>query len=140
MERQVSVTLPGAAGMDRMRSIMAVLRKQPPTSLGSLPVVRIRDYDALTISSPGSPPMPFAGARGDLVMFDLGGTAAEAGSGRLPAIGNCVAARPSGTEPKIKFYLFGKHTPGGDLSADKVSVKAGLDSLWSWIEADAAKR
>ena len=131
MERQVSVTLPGAAGMDRMRSIMAVLRKQPPTSLGSLPVVRIRDYDALTISSPGSPPMPFAGARGDLVMFDLGGTAAEAGSGRLPAIGNCVAARPSGTEPKIKFYLFGVEPPcrREELDAAKGRLAARLDAM-----------
>jgi phosphoglucomutase len=54
--------------------------------------------------------------------------------------GRSFAVRPSGTEPKIKFYLFGKHAPGGDLSANKKAVAEGLANLWSWIEADAAKR
>jgi phosphoglucomutase len=54
--------------------------------------------------------------------------------------GRSFAVRPSGIEPKIKFYLFGKKAPGGDLSAAKESVKTGLAKLWSWIEADAAKR
>ena len=54
--------------------------------------------------------------------------------------GRSFAVRPSGTEPKIKYYLFGKNAPGGDLSAAKSSVQAGLAALWSWIEADAAKR
>jgi phosphoglucomutase len=56
------------------------------------------------------------------------------------ADGRSFAVRPSGTEPKIKFYLFGKAAPGGDLAAAKASVAAGLDSLWSWIEADAKTR
>ena len=54
--------------------------------------------------------------------------------------GRPFAVRPSGTEPKIKFYLFGKHAPGGDLSAAKDHVKSGLANLWAWIETDAAKR
>jgi phosphoglucomutase/phosphomannomutase len=64
-------------------------------------------------------------------MFDLGGTAAEAGSGRLPAIGNCVAARPSGTEPKIKFYLFGIEPPcrREELDAAKGRLAARLDAM-----------
>jgi phosphoglucomutase/phosphomannomutase len=37
---------------------------------------------------------PLSGPRGDLVIFDLAET------------GNYVAARPSGTEPKVKFYMF----------------------------------
>jgi phosphoglucomutase len=54
--------------------------------------------------------------------------------------GRSFAVRPSGTEPKIKFYLFGKAAPSPDLESSKAKVSAWLDSLWSWIEADAAKR
>jgi phosphoglucomutase len=48
--------------------------------------------------------------------------------------------RPSGTEPKIKFYLFGKSAVGGDLSAAKKMVADSLASLWKWIEEDAKGR
>jgi phosphoglucomutase len=54
--------------------------------------------------------------------------------------GRSFAVRPSGTEPKIKFYLFGKSAPGGDLAAAKSAVSTGLANLWKWIEADAASR
>ncbi|OYU98980.1 MAG: hypothetical protein CFE26_26590 [Verrucomicrobiales bacterium VVV1] len=56
------------------------------------------------------------------------------------ADGRSFAVRPSGTEPKIKFYLFGKAAPGGELADAKAKVKAGLDSLWKWIEDDAKTR
>jgi phosphoglucomutase len=54
--------------------------------------------------------------------------------------GRSFAVRPSGTEPKIKFYLFGKAAPGGDLTETKQKVRDGLAALWSWIEADAKNR
>jgi phosphoglucomutase len=54
--------------------------------------------------------------------------------------GRSFAVRPSGTEPKIKFYLFGKAAPGGDLAAAKAKVRADLETLWAWIESDAASR
>jgi phosphomannomutase len=136
LERQIAITLPGAAGMDRMREIMASLRAKPPKSLGGLEVERIRDYAALTVSVPGGVAQPFAGAKGDLVMFDLaepGAAARGASSAGLPfpAVANCVAARPSGTEPKIKFYLFAAAPPcaASELAAAKQALAARLDSL-----------
>jgi phosphoglucomutase len=54
--------------------------------------------------------------------------------------GRSFAVRPSGTEPKIKFYLFGKAAPGGDLAAAKSAVQTSLSTLWAWIEKDAAGR
>ncbi len=55
--------------------------------------------------------------------------------------GRRFAVRTSGTEPKIKYYLFGKGAPGAqDLNASKERVKAELQALWSWLEADAHRR
>jgi hypothetical protein len=46
-------------------------------------------------------------------MFDLAGLpgAEQVGPGGFPAVSNCVAARPSGPEPKIKVYLFTASPP-----------------------------
>jgi phosphoglucomutase/phosphomannomutase len=135
-ERQVAVTLPGASGMERMREIMAGLRAAPPATIGGLDVVRIRDYSSLTTSVPGAAPLPFAGAKGDLVMFDLAGLP-DTGSGspvHFPALGNCVAARPSGTEPKIKFYLFAASAPCP--VAEREGMKRLLDERLDSLEQD----
>jgi len=139
LERQVAITLPGAAGMDRMREIMAHLRSKPPATLGGLPVARVRDYGSLTTSTPITAAVPFAGSKGDLVMFDLGEpaapaislTASDVAAGSFPALANCVAARPSGTEPKIKFYLFAAAPPCGQpqLAATKAALTQRLDLL-----------
>jgi phosphomannomutase len=133
LERQVAITLPGASGMDRMKEIMATLRSKPPARLGGLDVVRTRDYASLTTAVPGSAPVPFAGAKGDLVIFDLAGLP-DAGSGspgHFPALGNAVAARPSGTEPKIKFYLFTAALPcsAAELPSAKRALVTRLDAL-----------
>jgi phosphoglucomutase/phosphomannomutase len=133
-ERQINVMLPGASGMDRMKEIMAALRATPPKSFGGLDVVRTRDQASLTTWTPGAAPESYAGVKSDLVIFDLAGLP-EAGTrladGRFPALGNAVAARPSGTEPKIKFYLFAVAPPGpaAELAATKQSLTARLDAI-----------
>lgn len=93
-ERTVSATMPGSEGMARMMRLMARLRTDPPRTLGGMQVRQIRDYENQALLSPGQPAKQLAGPQGDLVMFDL------------EAEGNYVAVRPSGTEPKVKFYLF----------------------------------
>ncbi|MBW8885922.1 MAG: hypothetical protein JF612_14360 [Planctomycetia bacterium] len=84
----------GSAGMARMQSLMKQFRSSPPRSLGGLAVKQIRDYLNLTTTPLGGPSQPLDAPRGDMVILDL----AEEG--------NYVAVRPSGTEPKVKFYLF----------------------------------
>ncbi len=86
--------MPGSEGMVRMQALMSKFRSDPPQSLGGIPVAAIRDYERLTHTVVGQAPQPLAGPQGDLIFFDL----AEHG--------NYVAARPSGTEPKVKFYMF----------------------------------
>jgi len=133
-ERQISVMLPGASGMDRMKEIMATLRAEPPAAFGGLDVVRTRDQASLTTWTPGSERQPYDGVTGDLVIFDLAGLAGAGErlpDGQFPPLANAVAARPSGTEPKIKFYLFTVAAPcvGEELPAIKESLTARLDAL-----------
>jgi phosphoglucomutase/phosphomannomutase len=86
--------MPGSEGMTRMRQLMQNLRQSPPKTLGGLRVVRVRDYLSGQEMTPGGQSKPFAGPPGDMVILDL------------EEEGNFVAVRPSGTEPKAKFYLF----------------------------------
>ena len=141
LERQVAIKLPGAAGMDRMREIMAGLRANPPTELGGLAVRRTRDYGQLKVHDPEQGEMPLKGEQGDLVIFDLldpEGTGEKDSGPLFPPLGNAVAARPSGTEPKIKFYLFAVSQP---MSAEALpAAKTVLEQRLNLLEEDLRSR
>jgi phosphoglucomutase/phosphomannomutase len=92
-ESQFSLSMPGAAGMEDMQKLMARLRGTPPETLAGQKVSKVRDYLSLTQQVPGQAKQPLDGPKGDMVMIDL-------------SAGNYVAVRPSGTEPKVKFYSF----------------------------------
>jgi phosphoglucomutase len=57
-----------------------------------------------------------------------------------------IAVRPSGTEPKIKYYLFAQRQPekerfaSADLERIKVEVERRLEQLWDWLQTDADSR
>ncbi|MBA3609099.1 MAG: hypothetical protein H0W43_11435 [Chthoniobacterales bacterium] len=57
-----------------------------------------------------------------------------------------IAVRGSGTEPKIKYYLFAqRRTPGreftlAELAAIKPEVEKKLTALWQWLQDDAHRR
>ncbi len=88
---QWSVTLPGAEGQQRIRAAMEQLRSRPPGRIGGSPVVRLRDFER-GVERVGSEERPC-----DLPRSDVLALQSEDGA-RL-------TVRPSGTEPKIKFYL-----------------------------------
>ena len=57
-----------------------------------------------------------------------------------------VAVRASGTEPKIKYYIFAQRRPGeskfsaGELAAIKHEVSEHLKRVWGWLRQDASTR
>jgi phosphomannomutase len=120
-ERTINVQMPGSEGMDRMQQVMEQFRAAPPARLADMAVTQLRDYASGQIKpvTPPGPTQPLAGPTGDLVMLDL----AESG--------NYVACRPSGTEPKIKFYLFAFTPPEHlhDLDETKANLEGRLDAM-----------
>ena len=54
--------------------------------------------------------------------------------------GRSFAVRPSGTEPKIKYYLFAHSAAGAELTAAKAGVETSINALWAAVEADAYAR
>jgi phosphoglucomutase/phosphomannomutase len=125
VEKTISVQMPGSEGMARMQEVMAAFRAGPPTEIGGDRVVQVRDYERQTVTAAGGKPQPFVGPKGDLVFLDLA------------TDGNYVACRPSGTEPKIKFYMFGY------IAAEQLSnleaAKSQLNARLSKMEADLRK-
>jgi phosphoglucomutase len=113
----------GADGAAKIQALAASYAENPPTEVDGSAVARVRDFAKQDLFDQEGDLLP----KEKMLFVDL-------------ADGRSFAVRPSGTEPKIKFYLFGKSVPGGDLSADKTAVRNSLDNLWKWIEADAARR
>ena len=126
-ERTVSVQMPGSEGMQRMKEVMQQFRSAPPKELAGAGVKQIRDYKLQhTMLADGSTE-PLEGPNGDLVILDL----AEEG--------NYVAVRPSGTEPKIKLYMFTYEPPEQlaniDLAKEKLAER--LDKMEADLRAFA---
>ncbi|MCH8839495.1 MAG: phospho-sugar mutase [Planctomycetes bacterium] len=131
-ERTVSVQMPGSEGMDRMQEVMHLFREKPPWELAGSGVKRLRDYLRQKIILPNGRQQPLAGPHGDLVILDL-----EVEDSGIE--GNCVAIRPSGTEPKIKLYMFAYESPEqlANMDAAHQSLAERLDRMEADMRAFA---
>lgn len=118
-ERTLNIRMEGSQGMQRMTHLMAALRNQPPAQLGDLAVISRRDYLQQVSIDTGGNQQPLAGPTADLIFLDL----------EIP--GNHVAIRPSGTEPKIKIYLFMFMDPGcwTDLPTARQQLQQRADQV-----------
>jgi phosphoglucomutase len=118
-----SLVMEGADGAAKIAALAQSYAAQPPDVCDGSSVERVRDFSSQTIFDEEGDELP----KEKMIFVDL-------------ADGRRFAVRPSGTEPKIKFYLFGKDTSGRPLDEAKAHVKTSLESLWTWIEKDAASR
>jgi phosphomannomutase len=105
---QVNVTRKGAEGIAELRAIMQRLRDAPPRTVGDEKVVAIRDYKLSRITRDSGETSP----------LDL-------------ASGSRIIARPSGTEPKAKFYFDVKATvaAGESLASAEARARATMENL-----------
>ena len=97
-ESLVSIVRKGKEGVEEIAQMMSNYRNNPPTEIGGSPVVTIKDYqkgEAIDVASGTTTPIDME--RSNVLQF-------------LTADSTTVSVRPSGTEPKIKFY-FSVHTP-----------------------------
>lgn len=116
-EKAFSVAMLGSDGMTKMNALMAGFQNDPPKALAGLDVVSADDYEhGTTLNVQTGERTPLAGPKGKLVIL------------HLSAEGNYVAVRPSGTEPKVKFYLFASLPPGvdGDVFERLDALEAAL--------------
>jgi phosphoglucomutase len=125
LEGVVNIYYEGATGQARIKRILDTYRTTPPSEFGGAKVVKFQDFGRETILDADGAEIP----RQDLYIVALDN-------------GFSFAARGSGTEPKMKFYLFAHEAAGSAAALPEVKarVKATLDSLGRLIETDARSR
>ena len=110
-----SITLKGIEGLQKIQEILETLRKNPPAEVGGYQVVRARDYQAETIKDIATGEVTETGLpKSNVLYYDLTDDA-------------WLCVRPSGTEPKVKFYYGIKGASLAD--ADEKSAKLGKEVL-----------
>ena len=128
-EKNGSLVFEGAEGAAKIARLAESYSTQPFSEVLGLRVANIKNFETDMIED----------VEGDLVpkekmsIFEL-------------EDGTRIAVRPSGTEPKIKYYLFGRRRPengkfdSAELSRINAQVGEKLDRLWDWLQKDAEER
>ena len=125
-ERLLNVSMTGSQGMAKMQKLMTIFRSSTPTNLGGYAVKRIRDYLNLVERDLGtSVTVPLNAVKGDMVVLHFADE------------GNFVAIRPSGTEPKVKCYMFAYRAP--ELLSNLELARSELASRLSNLEVEFKK-
>lgn len=129
-EGQRSEVCEGSRGKEQIDGLMKKFREAPPRKLAGVSIARIRDYKLGEVrTQPGNKQAEeLTGPKGDLLFLE---SAVE--DGRRFSI----AVRPSGTEPKIKFYFFGQAV-SAELSAID-ELKKSTDGAMSALQTALSK-
>jgi len=129
LERGESLVFEGAEGAATIAKLAASYAGHPPSEMDGSPVVKMENFAVDEVYDVEGDRIPPEG----MIVFTL-------------ADGRRCAVRPSGTEPKIKYYIFGvEKPPGRKMTPDEVAAarrraQHSVDSLWSWLHADALRR
>ena len=117
-ESQVALTLSGEAGANRIKEILADLRKDAPAQIAGTKVVRSEDYKECKIVDNGVESELTGFTKSDVLKYYL-------------EDGSWIAVRPSGTEPKCKFYYCIKGCDKADAHNKTVVYQKAMDELTS---------
>ena len=130
LEKLGTLTLEGADGAAKIQTLLASYDANPPAEINGRTVTGTRNFAKETIRDVEGQEIP----KEKMLMFDLEG-------------GGRIAVRGSGTEPKIKYYLFANRQPEGgkpftpeELAGIKPEVARDLDATWAWLQKDAGTR
>ena len=130
LEKGGNLTFEGAEGAAKIAKLVGSYATLPPLEVAGVAVSATRNHATEEVRDIEGDLLPREG----MLVIEL-------------ADGGRIAIRPSGTEPKIKFYMFARRdpVPGGKATADELAktkfhVHAALEALWAWIQADVAAR
>lgn len=128
-EKTNSLVFEGAEGADKIARLMKSYAADPVREILGLRVANIRNFEMDEIRDVENDLIP----KTKMLMFEL-------------EDGTRIAVRPSGTEPKIKYYLFVRRQPeserftSADLDRIKAAVEKQLEDLWNWLRKGAESR
>lgn len=124
-EKLISLTKKGKAGADEIKQMMVDLRKNAPKTLGGIAVKEIRDYEnQMSNNLISGETTAIALPKSDVLQF-------------ITVDGDVISARPSGTEPKIKFYCSVKESLMDNSQYETIQAK--LEQKVKNIMADIVK-
>jgi phosphoglucomutase len=130
LEKNGSLTFEGAEGAAKIKKLVDSYASNPPKDVAGTGVLGIKNFAEQVFHDVEGDKIPSE----RMLMLEL-------------ADGRRVAVRPSGTEPKIKFYMFAHRDPepgmlfsSAELDSIKKQVQVALDQLWEWLQRDVERR
>jgi phosphoglucomutase len=128
-EKNASLTFEGAEGAEKIKRLLESYVAAPPAEMLGSKVVAVKNFEKETFRDVEGDVIP----KEKMLIFELEDRTR-------------IAVRGSGTEPKIKYYLFAQRRPddaklsAADLARIKVEVGERLARLWDWLQKDAQGR
>ena len=115
-EKTISVTMSGIEGSGKIKALMAKCREQAPTEFAGIQVAQTEGFKELTRTFADGQTEQLQTPPSDVLKYHL-------------EDGSWIAIRPSGTEPKIKFYLATKATSSSEASEKIAAFEAVVNEL-----------
>lgn len=115
-EKTISVTMSGIEGSGKIKALMVKCREQAPTEFAGIQVAQTEDFKELTRTFADGQTEQLQTPPSDVLKYHL-------------EDGSWIAIRPSGTEPKIKFYLATKATSSSEASEKIAAFEAVVNEL-----------
>ncbi|KEQ50496.1 MULTISPECIES: phospho-sugar mutase [Streptococcus] len=115
-EKTISVTLSGVDGAEQIKEIMAKFRNNAPKEWNATAITVVEDFKAQTATAADGTVTNLTTPPSDVLKYTL-------------ADGSWIAVRPSGTEPKIKFYIAVVGESNEDSQAKIANIEAEINAF-----------